>query len=368
MKRRSWLLVVSAAAVAGVSVGLSSCARNSEVLADNPELRLTSDREGKLNPFFTPDGNHVIYTSGITGSEAATYQRICMVPAAGGPVRTILADSSAISAVCWLPDEEAILVRKEGMLQKIDLTGKALSERPMDKLTAVFDVAPSGEMLVRKFTGASFDIGLLSWETGQTEILAPTEQWEFQACFGPGDDDITVMAHTEYGEANSSMQVFNRKRGAFTKLPVQEAPLAGPAWSEKGEYLAYSMEGDEATNLWLLESATGRLVQLTTGVEDDMSPSWSPDGEQVAFLRQTTTSHIRIADPVTHEATVISDGEDFDLEPLTSPDGEWISFVRIHNVGHGERMALCVAPTEGGTVRELDLGGLRAAQVGPRGA
>lgn len=367
MMRKPLLYGAALTAVIFTLGGLYACARDSQVLAEDPEFRLTADREGKMNPFFSPDGKQVVYTSGVTGSEGSAYQSICMVPADGGAPRTLFADSSASYAVCWVPGEEAILLRSgDTELKKIDLQGNVLGSYPVESMVKVFGYVPDGNLLVRKFTGASFDIGVRALENTETSILETTECWEFQATVGPGPDDVTMVVHTEFGSSGSSLEVFNRATRENTKLPVQDAPNAGPCWSPDRKYLAYASEGEGSMNLWLMDASNQKLIPLTVGSEDDVNPNWSPDGEQVVFLRQTTTSHIRVADPNTHDVTAITEGEDYDIEPAVSPDGKWVAFLRVHAEQVDERFGICVAPTDGGEVVELNLHGLRVAQVGPR--
>jgi Tol biopolymer transport system component len=58
-----------------------------------------------------------------------------------------------------------------------------------------------------------------------------------------------------------------------------------PAWSPDGTKIAFSSERDGDTDIYVMDVARGRIVQLTRTGPDvhDSHPAWSPDGSQIAF-------------------------------------------------------------------------------------
>ncbi len=51
-------------------------------------------------------------------------------------------------------------------------------------------------------------------------------------------------------------------------------------WSPLGDQICYISRGD----LWLVNVATGMERRLTSGVERNMQPTWSPDSRAIAFI------------------------------------------------------------------------------------
>jgi Tol biopolymer transport system component len=84
-------------------------------------------------------------------------------------------------------------------------------------------------------------------------------------------------------------------RPAPPAAPPQVNPLSSypgreefPSFSPDGNQVAFSWNGERQDNfdiyIKLVDSATS--LRLTTDPAADLSPSWSPDGRQIAFLRQ----------------------------------------------------------------------------------
>src|SRR3989449_11520372 len=66
--------------------------------------------------------------------------------------------------------------------------------------------------------------------------------------------------------------------------------VGGTQISPDGKWVAYTVSyGDFKqdafiTQIWLVESDTGRRFQLTRGDKSSTNPPWSPDGQWLAFL------------------------------------------------------------------------------------
>jgi Tol biopolymer transport system component len=56
-----------------------------------------------------------------------------------------------------------------------------------------------------------------------------------------------------------------------------------PTWSPDGEKIAFSSYRSGNWDIWVVPVVGGAPVQLTTHSADDYCPAWSPDGTQIAF-------------------------------------------------------------------------------------
>jgi Tol biopolymer transport system component len=56
-------------------------------------------------------------------------------------------------------------------------------------------------------------------------------------------------------------------------------------WSPQGDKLIFERNAanNENTDLWVFDLSSDAVIPLTEGISDDIHPSWSPDGSQIAF-------------------------------------------------------------------------------------
>lgn len=111
------------------------------------------------------------------------------------------------------------------------------------------------------------------------------------------------------------------------ELPLLTNGPMDPAPSPDGRTIAIASRGW----LWLLDRETGIARQLTSGADVDSRPAWSPDGRQLAFVRDNSSeTGIVSIDVATGAERVVAAEAGLDLDPAFSPDGKslyWSSAV-----------------------------------------
>ena len=97
-----------------------------------------------------------------------------------------------------------------------------------------------------------------------------------------------------------------------------------PTWSPDGEQLAFGMKG----SIWRLRLGTTTAHELTTGESYDSMPSWSPDGRRIVYTSELNEEiHLKMLDLETGSVTQLTSGVSINVEPEWSPDGTGIAFV-----------------------------------------
>src|SRR5690606_10301563 len=116
-----------------------------------------------------------------------------------------------------------------------------------------------------------------------------------------------------------------------------------PNWSPDGRWIAYSQEEGGATNLWLMDAASGAARPLTRGPSIDTSPDFSPDGRRIVFESDRsgqTQLYVLSLDEGgaagLPEARRISFGAGSYGTPAWSPRGDLIAFTRSDEAAAAE--------------------------------
>ena len=108
-----------------------------------------------------------------------------------------------------------------------------------------------------------------------------------------------------------------------------------PNVSPDGSHVAFTWNGEKQDNfdIYVLAIPSGTLARLTTDTAEDLSPTWSPDGRTIAFLRRRGDRSDLMLTSATggpeHKVAETQERTWFQLRKSStlawSPDGRWIA-------------------------------------------
>jgi Tol biopolymer transport system component len=148
--------------------------------------------------------------------------------------------------------------------------------------------------------------------------------------WSPDHTRIVYAAGVAFNQPNQEYELWivDLRTGSQTEFAPKATFQDRPSWSPDGESIAYGSQGD----LWVKDVAPGsEAVHLTTGGVTEERPVWSPDGETLYYNRGAAGNRdLYSKSPVTPsgaEVPVLTGGTD-DWQPALSPDGKRLCFLR----------------------------------------
>ena len=131
---------------------------------------------------------------------------------------------------------------------------------------------------------------------------------------------------------------------AASDAPASDAPATATG------QMAFHAMVDGNTDIYLLDGAGTSPVRLTTDPDQDVQPSWSPDGRRIVFARAGDVW--TMADDGTGQTQLTSSPER-DVHPRFSPDGTTIVFGRARGVGTEAQIPIWTIAADGSGERLL---------------
>jgi Tol biopolymer transport system component len=138
-----------------------------------------------------------------------------------------------------------------------------------------------------------------------------------------------------------------------------------PTFSPDGEQVAFVWQGEKLDNwdIYLTMVGSPEVRRLTADPAVELAPSWSPDGRQIAFLRCRFESTplqswgsctIHLVSPLGGSVRKLSDFPAWG-RPSWSPDGQWLAVARAPSPPMPELRGVYLVPVQGGEPRRLAL-------------
>jgi Tol biopolymer transport system component len=109
----------------------------------------------------------------------------------------------------------------------------------------------------------------------------------------------------------------------LTRLTFDAGLQWWPTWSPDGQRIAFTSERSGNLDIWVQQVAGGPPLQLTNDPAPDWTPDWSPDGSRIVFRSERDGGGLFVMSALGGPARRLTT---FGYRPLWSPDGSRILF------------------------------------------
>jgi Tol biopolymer transport system component len=151
-------------------------------------------------------------------------------------------------------------------------------------------IAPDGRTLAIDLQGT---VWTLPSSGGSAKAITDFYNDARHPTFSPDGKTIAFQGYRAGTYDIWAVQADGTNQRQLTRGPFDDRE---PAWSHDGTRVAFSSDRGESIsagqtgagignyNLWILDTRSGELTQLTKDRADDFMPTWSPDDSEIAFI------------------------------------------------------------------------------------
>ncbi len=204
-------------------------------------------------------------------------------------------------------------------------------------------VSPDGRWLA--FTSqrsGNLDIWIKPLPQGEAVQVTFDPAEDFQPTWSPDGHHLAFVSRRRDAQGDIWLVALNlKKRGKVKSSPRQFTHYLGmdvkPCFSPDGNKIVFTSDRNGKLNLWILETSSGKVYQLTSRGGTD--PSWSPKSNWIIFtsfrddpggdLFLINSENPELEDLDQRSVYQVTRGKSLDGGPAWSPDGSEIVFRRI---------------------------------------
>ncbi len=263
-------------------------------------------------------------------------------------------------------------LERSGQFKGLDAGGAALDELSRPDWSAwrqrSADALVGGS--VSRLADGRYDIRARLWdvikgqEKGEFRDTVPAADlrqaahrladWVYQQLTGmPGVFATRIAYVTKAGGRYTLWVADSDGEGAQAALASPE-PIISPSWSPNGSQLAYVSFESHKPVIYVHEIASGRRRVIANFRGSNSAPAWSPDGRSlVATLSRDGGSQLFRVDMTSGEARRLATSAGIDTEPAFSADGTALYFVS----DRGGSPQIYRMPAQGGPAERVTFNG-----------
>ncbi|MCP4603859.1 MAG: BamA/TamA family outer membrane protein [Proteobacteria bacterium] len=256
--------------------------------------RLTHDGESKGRPIFAPDGKKVIMGIGNGMEDPGIFS----VPVDGSP-RKLLTLSSSGSPVSLDRSGRIFFTRSAPYGNYYRFSDVFALDRPgidprrvtVGARSWAAAISPRGDLLAMTANDAGTSRLVLADERGhvlRTLVDSKPNDQVFVPTWSPDGKKIAAVIRRGY---KVDLAIIDVESHEINFVTADRALETNPAFDPTGRYLLYASDRTGISNIYALDLAEDRLLQVTNVLTGAFSPAVSPEGKTLAFLKYSSIGY-----------------------------------------------------------------------------
>ena len=294
---RSWnTTIVRATALAAAVVAFlamySACTDDSVLPVDPDPVSISIDEA----PRWSPDGSHILYYHhGVVevrnGYAVVDLDSIGLwvVGSDGSSPRILIRGINLSMVADWSPQSDSFAYSLGQQIYRAAFTGTGIDSLSIQQLTTIgwntFPAwSPDGQWIAHDAESGPFKIGIMRADGTEKQVVEHTGMGDWRM---PDWSPTGRICHIRYPPgtgATPEIFTMDRDGGNVVRVRFNQNEERFPQFSPNGLKIAYwtSYAAQPAEfGVWIVDADGGNPVRLAPGA----APSWSPDGEWIAFAR-----------------------------------------------------------------------------------
>ncbi len=171
-------------------------------------------------------------------------------------------------------------------------------------------------------------IFMMNADGSDLHVVMESEEGDYSSPSLSPDGTQLLYGFRMDSEDDIELYLFDLEVAEETPITTNNVIDSSPTWSPDGEWIAFHREIDDDFEIFMMRSDGSEELQLTDNETRDVYPEWSPDGSQIAFVSDRSGENAMYIMDVEDQATTFV--MEFSLiisgRLAWSPDGEWIAF------------------------------------------